>query len=339
MSAEPTRFLPVVTPTFGPHDPVLRSPARAPGSVRRTTSLDLSRPEGPWGVVVADVRGRDICTRDDGQAQVVDGFSVRIEIDAQTGAVVDVVETGRALRGLVGTSVRSGYSRRIAELLADERDRRTLRFSLLDDLGGGLLVSGYGPLREGAMTPTMEMAKGQADAQADICAGWATGGPVLEGLRVSGLPAVPMGPLAPSLEDGDPDGWHPMAPLPAGAVRRRRRLDLVPAGDRDAIRIDSHFRDSYAAADGEMVMHEYHVEAALDDEQRLAAVTVEPRVLPWEACPRAVASSSGVVGVAVDELPARVRAELVGVTTCTHLNSTLRCLADTVALLPHLPRP
>jgi hypothetical protein len=39
------------------------------------------------------------------------------------------------------------------------------------------------------------------------------------------------------------------------------------------------------------------------------------------------------VGVPVTDLPARVRAELVGPATCTHLNSTLRSLADVAALL------
>jgi hypothetical protein len=39
-----------------------------------------------------------------------------------------------------------------------------------------------------------------------------------------------------------------------------------------------------------------------------------------------------VVGVAVDDLPGRVRADLRGAGTCTHLNSSLRCLADVAAL-------
>ena len=39
-----------------------------------------------------------------------------------------------------------------------------------------------------------------------------------------------------------------------------------------------------------------------------------------------------MVGVTLDELAARVREELKGATTCTHLNSTLRTLADLNAL-------
>ena len=45
-----------------------------------------------------------------------------------------------------------------------------------------------------------------------------------------------------------------------------------------------------------------------------------------------MASGQRVVGVALTDLPRMVRADLVGTTTCTHLNSTLRALADAQAL-------
>jgi hypothetical protein len=40
----------------------------------------------------------------------------------------------------------------------------------------------------------------------------------------------------------------------------------------------------------------------------------------------------------IADLPARVRAELVGPGTCTHLNSTLRSLVDVPTLLAWLDR-
>ncbi len=64
----------------------------------------------------------------------------------------------------------------------------------------------------------------------------------------------------------------------------------------------------------------------MDGEGRIARVEVDARVLPWDACPGAVGSASRVVGVHVADLPAHVRAELQGPSTCTHLNSTLRSL-------------
>jgi hypothetical protein len=121
---------------------------------------------------------------------------------------------------------------------------------------------------------------------------------------------------------------------PIGTVRRLRRLDVGPATDPATIGADAHFRDSFVGADEEMVMHEYLVRARFDRHRlALEAVDVEPRVLPWQACPAAVASAGTLVGARVDELAGRVRAELSGTSTCTHLNSTLRSLADVQALL------
>lgn len=61
-------------------------------------------------------------------------------------------------------------------------------------------------------------------------------------------------------------------------------------------------------------------------------VTVDPRVLPWSDCPGAAASAAGLVGTELAEVAGRARTDLVGPTTCTHLTSTLRALADVTAL-------
>lgn len=311
----------------GPQLPVISTPRRATGSMRRTTSLDITRPDGLLGRVVADIRGQDVRTDAEGLAHVVDRLAVAIEIDLRRGAVVAVSGLSAGLLGdLVGAGVRSGWGRRLAELFADDAARRSLLYSALDDLGGALLVSGYSLLRAGLLAGAREEGEQRAEAQGDICIAWARGGPVHETLRRTGEPGVPMGPTAPPDDADDLLGWHPMAPLATGTVRRRRRLDVV------ALRAQAHFRDSYAGGDGEMVMHEYLVDARVDAGGRLAEVDVDPRVLPWEACPGAAASAQRLVGVEVDDLPARVRAELVGATTCTHLNSTMRSLADVRAL-------
>ncbi len=85
------------------------------------------------------------------------------------------------------------------------------------------------------------------------------------------------------------------------------------------------------------MLHEYAISAEVAADGRISRVEVDPRVLPWEACPGAVASGQRVVGVALADLPRMVRADLVGTTTCTHLNSTLRALADAGALAGALP--
>jgi Protein of unknown function (DUF2889) len=54
---------------------------------------------------------------------------------------------------------------------------------------------------------------------------------------------------------------------------------------------------------------------------------------PWAECPAAVASAERLWGTTFDDLRLRVRRELVGTASCTHLNDTLRSLADLGALL------
>jgi hypothetical protein len=144
--------------------------------------------------------------------------------------------------------------------------------------------------------------------------------------------ATPYGPVAPAIEAGDPEGWHQLPAMGPGTIRRRRQLDVWPDGATGGLGVQAHFRDSYRADDHEMVLHEYLVHVAVAAGGRIASVAADPRTLPWVECPGAAASASGVVGMALDDVAARVRAELVGPATCTHLSSTLRSLADVRAL-------
>jgi hypothetical protein len=113
-------------------------------------------------------------------------------------------------------------------------------------------------------------------------------------------------------------------------MRRFRRLDLSPAGE-----FDAHFRDTHVDADGvETIVHEYTVEGAIDASTRtVTAATATVRVLPWQECPGAIGSASRIAGMPLSDVRDRVRAEFVGTSTCTHLNDTLRAIADLDALL------
>jgi hypothetical protein len=296
----------------------------------------MTRPDGLHGHVVADVRGQDVRTGPDG-GQVVERFAVTLEVDQRTGDVVAVrdVDATRPLDALAGVNVRAGFGRRLDATFPTDAARRSLAYSVLSDLGGAFLVSGYALLRGGGLPASPEGGEQRARAQADVCIGWATGSPLLETLQRTGRSALPRGPVAPVIDGDDPLGWHPMAALATGTVRRRRRLDVSPGTSEGAALVaESHFRDSYMGDEGETVMHEYVVDATVDREGRLAGVSVDPRVLPWRECPGAVASAQRLVGVRVDDVPARARRELVGASTCTHLTSTLRCLADLGALAP-----
>jgi hypothetical protein len=322
-------------PLPGPQRTLPTTPPRAPASVRRTTSIDITRPEGLTGPAVAVLAGQDLVTDAAGHTAVVGRYAAALPIDPHTGSLLGIEGDPDAadLADLVGAALRSGFGRRLASTLADEAEARSLRWSLFEDLAAAFLVSGYAPLRAGLLAGDESLKQERAARQADICVGWAQGGPVHVALADRGHTAVPTGPDAPPLEQADPAGWHPLAPLGHGTVRRRRQLDVARAPGGEGLLVQSHFRDSYAGDEPEMVMHEYAVDAVVDG-GRITRIDVDPRVLPWQACPGAVASAGRVVGVALDDLPRVARTQLVGATTCTHLTSTIRLLADVRALAP-----
>lgn len=321
-------------PVPGPHNPVGATPALAPHSLRRTTSIDTLRTVGLFGPMQVDMRGRDVARGAGSEAVTVDAFAVGLEIAGKGEIRTVEVEAGEGEAALlVGANIRKGFRDTLGARLPAATARRSPLYSALEDLNGAFLVSAYAPLREGV--PAMGRAEGAARAAAheDICAGWARGEAVLELLR-EGENAVPMGPPAPPITEA-PGQWHPMAPPPAGTVRRLRSIDVSTAGTSGAgVAVRAHFRDSYVGRDEEAVMHEYLVHARLDGAATaVEELVVEARVLPWAACPTAVASADRLRGTPLAEIPDRVRADLIGPSTCTHLNSTLRCLADAAALL------
>jgi Protein of unknown function (DUF2889) len=89
----------------------------------------------------------------------------------------------------------------------------------------------------------------------------------------------------------------------------------------------------------ETVVHEYAGTGSVDARgRRIVDLRAEALVLPWVECPAAVAGAASLRGTTFDDLRLRVRRELVGTASCTHLNDTLRSLADLGALLPRRGR-
>jgi hypothetical protein len=335
----------------GPNDPALATPARQPGSIRRTSSIDTSRPDGLHGDLMVDARARDVRTAPDGSVEVtgVAVLEARIDGATHTLAAIETTPEVPALSALLGVLVGPGFRRRVDEAVGDELEPGTLLYLLLDDLPGAALVSGYALQRAGAFDEQDTTPERQARMSAeflsrdDLCAGWAHDATMMVTVRSTGNIPVPMGPPAPILESRDDQwSWHAMAPMTPHGTRRRRRLDvLAPSAPDGHHRLDVHFRDSHADEDVvETVVHEYSVTGTVDgDAGRIAEVEARAHVLPWMECPGALASAHRVAGMPLTDLRPWVRRELTGIGTCTHLNDTLRSLADVAVLLPATEPP
>ena len=289
-------------------------------------------------------RARDLVTAPDGTtAAVVAEAEMRVVIDFAAGMLVGEITMEPAVDGLdafVGARAGGGF-RKLLDLETGV-ERGSLPYLLLDDVPGATLVSGY--------AVSMAAERGDADLseyrarvremplrqQADICAGWQSGGTLLANLSEGGPPAT-LGPVALSVvDDHDPDAWHPLPPMLRDGMRRARRIDV--ASD-DVVHVDVFFRDSLMGRGGiETAVHEYTLAATVDpDTMTVLTCSAEPRVLPWRECPEAIGSAGRLVGMSVRDLRPELRTQLVGPSTCTHLNDVLRGLEDVARLTELLP--
>jgi len=324
-------------PLHGIHEPTEATPARRAGSARRTTSIDMTRDTGSLDPVYLVGRGRDLLTAPDGSATELGTAGLRATVD-MVPRVVQHIETEPPVAGparLAGAPAMSGFRAAVDKVAPELRRMRDLRYTLLDDVPVATLISGHALSASGMLG---DAAKSGYLPLADQCAGFVTGGLLLTSFE-AGDPVVVTGPVAPNLDDpNDPLAWHDMPRLPLHGMRRRRRLDVYRSADNRNVEIEAMFRDTYVRADGaETIIHEYTLAAAVDAESGVVVQSqATPRVLPWQECPGAVASAARIVGMTLTQLHFRVRKEMFGTSTCTHLNDLLRSLADAKALIPQL---
>ncbi|ORB07164.1 hypothetical protein BST30_09140 [Mycobacterium mantenii] len=294
----------------------------------------MTRDEGSLDPVYLNGRARDLWTAADGTATELGSatLSATVELVARVVRHVEVTPPVAATSRLVGAPAMSGFRAAADKAAPGLRHARDLRYTLLDDVPVTTLISGHALSASNLLGDVGK--SGYYLPVADQCAGFATGGLLLTSFE-AGDPAIVTGPEAPDLDNGDdPWAWHQVSALPQHGMRRRRRIDVYEDGV-DRAGIDAMFRDTYVRGDGvETIIHEYTLDAVVDTE---TGVIVEsqatPRVLPWQECPGAVASAARIVGMTLQDLHFRVRQELSGTSTCTHLNDLLRSVADAEALI------
>ncbi len=334
-----------IDPRHGTAAPTSSTPARRPGSIRRTSTVDSIRPNGLNKELIQVGRGRDLYTAADGSVATLACAELELRTEYTDGPIVHslcLTPDAPGLDALVGRRASSGFRKVIDD--AVDVPRGSLGYLLLDEVPAATLVSGYAVAavaeREEVDMQAIKMsAKSQPRLQVpDLCAGFRVGGTMLASMDENGRTPMLTGPVALSVETpGDDWGWHHFELLPAHAMRRRRRIDVF--GDA-LVQIDVFFRDSHMDPDGvETAVHEYTVEATVDrGSMRVVTCEATPRVLPWLECPEAAASARRLEGMPVTGLRPEVRAQFVGPSTCTHLNDVLRGLEDVEWLVHELER-
>jgi len=318
------------------------APPRLPGSIRRTTSIDSTWPDGASAPRLMIGHARDIITPLDGSEPVVIAeASYRLRVSPMREILEIATEPADPrMAGLVGTRAGGESRKRIAATVGDLAGGPL--YQILDDFAGASLVAlwvwsqWHEDWKAFANAPAQQQSHGRRGNMLDICTGFAEGSSALgeAGMRVeSFLDPVRIGSLA---SPDDPAGWHPLPDLTGPAMRRSRRIDLWRQGN--LLMVDAGFQDGGTSpAGGLRGVHEYRVHAEIDPaSQTLLAMQALPLILPFPECPGASIKASRMVGHRVDEFRDTVLTTLEGTLGCTHLNDVLRALADVPAMARHL---
>lgn len=323
-------------PRHGVHAPRSGLPARRPGTIRRTSTIDAHRPDGMLGDLVQSGRARDLRTHPDGTTEVIGEATVVARLDYANRyslTSIDASPDPSALSQLIGASVSTGFRAAVADTLPEEVAGATLLHLLLDDLPGAALVSGYAIGAAGFHPEFKQRRTGEVLQIPGLCAGFQPGGTIVEAMQVDGLAPIVTGPLATSIvPPEDALAWHTLGELGPHDMRRWRCLDVTPG---EIVTVEAYFRDSHLDAVGvETVIHEYTVHATVDPATSVVLTSsADAHTLPWTECIEARDSGDRLAGRPLLGLRPSVRAELTGITTCTHLNDTMRSIEDVRALL------
>lgn len=322
-------------------DPAGPAPLRRSDSVRRTSSIDMTWPEGRDKPMAFLGRARDALTLDPGQPPQLlaeDLMEAQITLDRTLVGLSSTPERA-ALAELIG--LRGGGHLRTAlnELLPRERATGSPLYLLLDDLSGTSLIAGWAWSRWPGYTPELEQALRSDPAMRAK----------MEGVCISfqpGLSAMSVehgssehhrtARVPPLVNPQDPDGWHRLPAQMGMSMRRARRIDIWLQGD--TVHIDAGFQDSASLPEGgREAVHEYSLTATADRAtMTLTSVTPRPHVLPYPECPAAVANVQQLLGCPLAELREFVLERLGRTAGCTHLNDALRALAEIPVLVRHL---
>lgn len=324
-----------------PSDPMGVSPLRRPGSVRRTSSIDVTWPDGREGVAVIYADARDIA-RPTGGGEPLLLAQDHADVRAEHRVIISVESTPprEGLTQLAGARAGGHLRAAIDDALPAERAAGTPLYLLLDDLAGATLVAGWAWSRwMDDWMPTR--AQSEIDAHMrqmeGVCIGFRPGSDAL-GFGGRPRPEQNATRVPPLVNPHDPEGWHKLVDRGGVNFRRARRIDVWRQDG--LIHIDSAFQDSASAPDGgeRIAIHEYRLLATADAAATtLLSAQAIPGTLPFAECPAAPTNIAAMVGTPLAELRHAVLVTLRKTAGCTHLNDAMRALAEVPRLAAALP--
>lgn len=327
------------------------APARPAHSVRRTSSIDVSWPDGEQGGRLFIGRARDYRTDAAGSpGTVIDEgeFRARLTMEKEITAI-EATPSFPRIDELVG--VRCGNHLRLflKEIMPDMIARGAPIYLPLDDLSGTALVSAFAFSQwhgdwaarvAASMTP--EQFDQMMTSRTNVCWGLQEGNSGVTS-RMGENRDVASADAGDVRNPADPEGWHALAENEGPGFRRARRIDVMRDDKAGVIRIQAAFQDSaktrtgQGAKSGRVAIHEYDIDATADAEtlELLTLVSI-PRILPFSECPGAVHNTQRLIGSKLDDIRDTVLANLRGPQGCTHLNDALRALAEVPKLAQYL---
>ena len=329
-------------------NPAGPAPMRHPGSVRRTSTIETTWPEGYGKPMLMQGRARDLLTPADRGPPVVlaeDHFTI---LASPTREILSIqVSPDRPhAHELVGVRAGGQSRRALAEIMAEEREKGTPLYLLLDDFAGASLVAGWVWSR---WIPDWRTRAAEAGARSTarrrgqmegVCTGFAPGSSALLSDGTGEMKNQNCMPVPSLINPNDPLGWHEFRTQEGVGKRRARRIDVWREGE--ALQIDVGFQDSGTSPDGgdRIAIHEYLVSARGEGQPlSLTSLSVDPRILPFAECPGAVQHAYRMLATPLAEMRDKVLETLPGVLGCTHLNDVLRSMAETPLLAQKLEHP
>ncbi len=315
----------------GPQRPVQTWPPLAVGALRRTSTID-THPAGT-GRSDVDLRARDAVGRERARWTTSTGWaSARISPTAPSSISPPIRPT--TPRPTCRQPGRPGVPCDGRQAVSDEVRRARLLHLLLDDWVGAALVSGYA-VQHAAITLGIEakLPPGAADHMAGICAGFAADASLVPTPNAT-APSRRARPRRTAARHRR----HPHR-RNASAARHATVPQARPPPDDRARCPLPRLATSTATVSRRSCTNTRSRARSMCRRGRSARSPRSCGCCRGRSAPAPSEVPRASEGMALAELRDRVRGEFVGISTCTHLNDTLRAIADLDALSACGPTP